>query len=368
PIKINPEEDLALLPFTGGTTGKPKATMLTHYNITTNVIQALHWFLKPLEAGAKGKSAFLICVPIFHQYGHWVLHAAISWGLRAILMDARDIARIADIIKDTRPFGVFGVPTHYMELLGYELKRSQTLFFSGAAPLAPDISRKFKEKVGVPMAEGYGMTETSPCTHVDLSGVSKITGFMSAKGKEGSVGVPIPDTEVKLVDPDTGDEVDTGDPGEIWIRGPQVMKGYYPEPGKGLEPDGWLRTGDIAKMDDDGYFWIVDRMKDMVNVSGMKVYSQVIEEILYEHPAVRMAGVIGIPDPERPGSERVKAIIVPKDTQEVSEAEIIAFCKEKLPPYAVPREIDFRVDIPLTRILKMDKKRLREEELNKHHS
>lgn len=364
--EINPEEDLALMPFTGGTTGKPKATMLSHYNITTNVIQTFHWFMKPLEVALKGKTSFLVCVPIFHTYGHWVVHAAISWGLKLLLVDARDIDQIAMILKKERPFAVFGVPTHYMELLQRDLKKSQTMFFSGAAPLPPDLAKKFHKKVGVPMSEGYGMTETSAATHVDLSAISKVTGYMLGKSKEGSIGVPVPDTEIKLVDPGTGEEVPIGEPGEVWINGPQIMQGYFPETGKGLEPDGWLRTGDIAKMDEDGYFWIVDRIKDMVNVSGMKVYSQTVEEILYEHPGVRMAGVIGIPDPKRPGSERVKAIIVPKEGHEISEREIFDFCQERLPPYAVPREVDFRFNIPLTRILKIDKKKLREEELKKH--
>ncbi|MCK4430199.1 MAG: AMP-binding protein, partial [Candidatus Aminicenantes bacterium] len=306
-VEINPKEDLATLPFTGGTTGVPKGTMQTHYNITTNVIQTTHWMLKPLEAGVKGKASMVICVPIFHQYGHWALHSCISWGLRIFLMDPRDIDKIVEIIKTYRPFMIIGVPTHFMLFLTKDLKRMPVFFYSAAAALPAEIADKFEKKIGVPMGEGYGATETTGGTHLNLTALSKITGFM-AQVKRG-IGIPIPDTEVKIVNPETGEELPFGESGEIWIRGPQIMKGYWPTPGKGLTEDGWLAMGDIGKMDEDGYFYIVDRIKDMINVSGMKVYSRVVDDIIYEHPAVSEVGVIGIPDPERPGSERVKAFI-----------------------------------------------------------
>ncbi|MHA1977765.1 MAG: AMP-binding protein [Candidatus Hodarchaeales archaeon] len=361
-VTINPKEDIALIPFTGGTTGVPKGTMLSHYNVTTNVKQSLHWFLSPLERGFKGKSATLVCVPIFHQYGHWAVLSSISWGLRTILVDARDINLIADIIKKYRPFAVYGVPTHFSELLSHDLKKMPIFYFSGAAALPPEVNVKFGKKTGVPMSEGYGMTECSPCTHINLSAISKVTRFMTEV--KYSVGVPIPDTEVKLVNPDTGEETPFGKEGEIWIRGPQVMLGYWPEIGKGLQKDGWLATGDIGVMDEDGYFKIVDRIKDMINVSGMKVYSRVIDDALHTHPAVRMAGVIGLPDPERPGSERVKAFVIIKDEDKETTTvdDILKFCKEILPPYAVPKQIEIRDFLPLTRVMKLDKKRLKAEE------
>ena len=177
-VEINPTEDLALLPFTGGTTGVPKGTMLTHYNITTNVIQSVQWMMKPLAAGFKGKASALICVPIFHQYGHWALHAGISWGLRGFLVDPRDLDRIVEIIKKHRPFMVLGVPTHYMLLLDKDLQRIPIFFYSGAAALPPDVAKEFEKKVGVPMGEGYGMTEATAATHVNLSALSKVTGFI----------------------------------------------------------------------------------------------------------------------------------------------------------------------------------------------
>ena len=180
-----------------------------------------------------------------------------------------------------------------------------------------------------------------------------------------SVGIPCPDTEVKIIDTSTGQEVPFGEEGEIWVNGPQVMKGYWPTPGAGIQEGGWVATGDIGKMDEDGYFYIVDRIKDMINVSGNKVYSRVVDDILHEHPAVAEGGVIGIPDPEKSGSENVKAFIIPRQGVEITEAEIIAFCNEKLPPYAVPKSVEFRKSLPLTPVMKLKKRQLREEEIAK---
>ena len=363
-VEINPIEDLAELPFTGGTTGVPKGTMQTHYNITTNVIQVFHWYLKPLEVGTRGKASVVICVPMFHQYGHWILIATISMGMGMYLVDPRDINRIVDTIKKHRPFMVCAVPTHYMLFVEKDIPAMPIFYFSAAAALPSEIADKFEKKTQVPMSEGYGMTESS-VTHINLSGLSKITGFM-AKVKR-SAGIPVPDTDVKIVDPDTGEEVPFGETGEIIVRGPQLMKGYWPTPGKGLTEDGWIATGDIAKMDEDGYFYIVDRIKDMINVSGMKVYSRVFEDILYEHPAVNEAAIIGIPDPERPGSERVKAFILlsPEYLGKITTDDIIEYCKEKFPPYAVPKFVEFRKTLPLTLAMKIFKRKLKDEEIAK---
>ncbi|MHA1864568.1 MAG: aldehyde ferredoxin oxidoreductase C-terminal domain-containing protein, partial [Candidatus Thorarchaeota archaeon] len=305
-VAINPKEDIALLPFTGGTTGQPKGTMLTHYNITSNVRQTVHWMMDPLKDGIIGKSAAVVCVPIFHAYGHWAVHACISWGIKIHLMDSRDLTKIVETINLHRPFMVFAVPTHYTLFSKMDLVKAQIFYFSGAAALPEDLAVEFEEKSGVPLGEGYGATETSGVAIINISALSKVTGYI-AETKRG-VGIPIPDTEVKIVDPDTGQELPIGERGEIWIRGPQTMRGYYPTPGSGLKDD-WLPMGDIVEIDNDGYFKVVDRIKDMINVSGNKVYSRVIDDILHEHDAVEIAGVIGIPDPERPGSERVKAFI-----------------------------------------------------------
>ena len=364
-VEIDPMEDIALLPFTGGTTGLPKGTMLTHYNITTNVIQLIHWMLDPLKVGIIGKASFLICVPVFHAYGHFGVYAGISWGLKILLMDPRDMIRIADTINKYRPFMVAAVPAHYTRFIDLNIPKAPIFYLSGAAPMPTELAEQFEKKSGIPLGEGYGATETTAAATVNLSPLSKVTGFM-AKPKRG-VGIPLPDTEVKIVDPETGKECPFGESGEIWIRGPQVMKGYWPTPGKGLTEDGWIQMGDIGKMDEDGYFYIVDRIKDMINVSGNKVYSRVIDDILHEHPAIRTAGVIGIPDPERPGSERVKAFVSLKQEYEgkVTEQELIDYLKDKVKPYAVPKYVEFRKDLPLTMVMKLFKRKLREEEIAK---
>ncbi|RDE15894.1 MAG: hypothetical protein C4K49_05460 [Candidatus Thorarchaeota archaeon] len=364
-VEIYPKEDIALLPFTGGTTGLPKGTLLTHYNLTSAVIQSIQWMMDPLKEGIIGKSAGLICVPIFHAYGHWAVHACVSWGMKIFLVDPRDISRIADIINKQRPFVVFAVPAHYTMLSKMDLKKGQIFYYSGAAALPADLAAEFEKKTGVPMGEGYGATESSAIVTINVSALSKVTGFMT-ETKRG-IGIPIPDTEVKIVDPETGKELPLNERGEIWIRGPQVMKGYFPTPGSGLREGGWLPMGDIVEMDSDGYFRIVDRLKDMINVSGNKVYSRVIDDILHTHEAVDVAGVIGVPDSERPGSERVKAFVQlkPEYRGKVSEQDIIEYLKERVKPYAVPKWVEFRDELPLTVAMKLFKKKLREEELTK---
>jgi long-chain acyl-CoA synthetase len=364
-VEIDPKKDIALLPFTGGTTGVPKGTMLTHFNLTSNVVQTVHWMMDPLKVGIVGKGATAICVPIFHSYGHWSIHASISWGLKMFLMDPRDMVKIVEVINEYRPAIVFAVPAHYTIFCDMPLKKGQIFYYSAAAALPPELAEKFEKISGVPMGEGYGATETSAGATVNISAFSKVTGFM--KQVKRGVGVPIPDTEIRVIDPETGEEPPIGEPGELWVRGPQVMLGYWPTPGSGLEEDGWLRMGDMVTMDDDGYFTVVDRIKDMINVGGNKVYSRVIDDILHEHPAVEVAGVIGVPDPERTGSERVKAFIQlePEFRGNVTEEEIIEFLKDKVMPYAVPKFVEFRDELPLTLIMKIHKKMLREEELTK---
>ncbi|MFX1489977.1 MAG: AMP-binding protein, partial [Promethearchaeota archaeon] len=364
-VEIDPMEDLALLPFTGGTTGLPKGTMLTHYNITSNVIQLFHWMMDPIKLGIIGKAATVICVPIFHAYGHFAIHSCISWGIKMFLMDPRDMVRIAETIKNNRPFMVTGVPAHYIRFLKLDIPKAPIFYLSGAAPMPPELAEQFEQKSGVPMGEGYGATETTAVSTVNISPLSKVTGFMITK--KNGVGVPVPDTEIKIVDPETREEIPFGESGEIWVRGPQVMKGYWPTPGKGLTDDGWLPMGDIGRMDDDGYFYIEDRIKDMINVSGNKVYSRIIDDLLHEHPAVSVAGVIGIPDPERPGSERVKAFISLNKEYlgKISEQDIIDYLKDKVKPYAVPKYVEFRDDLPLTLAMKLFKRKLRNEEIEK---
>ena len=367
-VAIDPKEDLAFLCFTGGSTGLPKGVMLTHFNRMANLCQGLPWMLTPLETGIRGKTSILIPVPLFHAYGHWVVEFALYWGLRIILVpDPRDNDLLVKTIQEHRPFLVACVPTQYFRMAQSKVGRMQTMMMSCAAPLPKVIADAVKNEMGNPISESYGLTETGPLTHLNISSFSKITGFM--KEEKLSLGVPVPDTEVKVIDPGTGKEVPFGEPGIIYSRGPQVMKGYWPTPGSGLE-DGWLRTNDIARMDEDGYFYIEDRTKDMINVSGFKVYSTELDEELFNHPDVAIAAVVGIPDPKTPGSERVKIYIKPKPgcEKKLAADEIIRYCREKFPAYAVPKDpsyVEFRDELPLTVTEKLFKNALRQEEIQK---
>jgi long-chain acyl-CoA synthetase len=366
-VEIDPTEDLAILAFTGGSTGVPKGVMITHFQRLANVLQGLPWMMAPFPA-YRGSASSLLAIPIFHAMGHYLMQSSMYWGLKLFLIpDPRDTDMIVQLMNEYRPFLLFMVPTQLLKLAQpeIEIRRMPVLVMSGAAPLPAEVARKLEEKTKMPLSEGYGLTETGPCTHINISAFSKVTRF--AKSTRLGIGLPIPDTDVKLVDPETSKEVPFGEVGEIWIRGPQVMKGYGPNAGSGLEEGGWLRTGDLANMDEDGYFHVVDRIKDMINISGMKVYSIEIDEFLFQHPAIEGAVTIGIPDPERPGSERIKAFIrLRKDFKgKVSEQEIIDYCREKMAAYAVPKFIEFRDDLPLTVTEKIFKRALREEEIKK---
>lgn len=361
-IEIDARHDLCELAFTGGATGVPKGVMLTHFNRYCTVSQGFSWFMKPLLKGLAGKASVLMALPLFHAMGGFILQSAISQGLRVILLaDPRDAQGMVDSIIEHRPFLVPGVPTQFMRLADAGLKRVNSMLFSGAAPLPDDVAQAIKHKTGMAVSEGYGLTETSSFVTINLSSFSRILGFV-AKEIPG-IGLPCPDTEVRLVDPASGLDVPVGEAGELLVRGPQVMIGYWPTVGSGLTEDGWLHTGDIAVMDDAGYFRIVDRIKDMVNISGMKVYTTEVDEVLFKHPAVAMAAAFGVPDPEIPGSERVMAVLQLKPDMRghVTVEEVRAFCRDHLPPYAVPRFVEFRDELPLTVSEKVFKKALRDE-------
>jgi long-chain acyl-CoA synthetase len=366
PIPIDPREDLCELAFTGGATGVPKGVMITHYNRYASILQGCPWMLKPLLRGILGKASVFLALPLFHSYGYWACLSAASLGLRVILMpNPRDTDTLVQHVKEYRPLLIPTVPTQLMRIAQSKVGKMNVIPISGAAPLPRETAEAIKKEIGTPVTEGYGLTETSTVTHLNLSAFSKITGFMP-KEKFG-MGLPIPDTECRLVDPDTGQEVPFGDPGEIVVRGPQIMKGYWPEPGSGLTEGGWLHTGDIAHMDEDGYFHLSDRLKDMVNVSGNKVYTTTVDEILYRHPAVQMAAAIGVPDVSNPGSERVMAVIQLKQdfAGTVTAEEIQDFCRQHLAPYAVPKFVEFREELPMTVTEKLFKKALRDEAIQK---
>jgi long-chain acyl-CoA synthetase len=361
-VTLDPANNLCELAFTGGATGVPKGVMLSHANRYTSIVQTLPWYMKPLLGGIKGKTSVLLSIPMFHVYGIFVQTSAIYLGLRLLILpDARDTDAILESINEHRPFLVPGVPTQFMRLADAGLKRSNSMLFSGSAPLPQEVAQEIRRKTGMSVSEGYGLTESSSVSHINLTAFSRLTGFM-LKEKPG-IGVPLPDIDCRLLDLETGEEVPFGKPGELAIRGPQIMQGYWPTPGSGLTHDGWLHTGDVAIMDESGYFQIVDRIKDMVNISGLKVYTTEVDEVLFKHPAIALAAAFGIPDEDIPGSERVMAVVTLKKEYQgsVDEKELRNFCRQHLPPYAVPKVIEFRDELPLTVTEKLFKNALREQ-------
>ncbi len=357
-------DDICLIQYTGGTTGVPKGVELTHRNITANLTQVRHW-----ADFQSGQDVLCSGFPFFHLAGLMFGMAALATSnTQCLIPDPRNTRHITREIRDHRPSIYANVPTLYQMLMDDpEFKKldfsSAKIFVSGAAPFPVESIRAFESTVGLgKVVEVYGMTETSPIISGNpLKGEKKI----------GSVGVPVSNTFVRIVDVEDGGTVTpVNTPGEIIVRGPQVMKGYHGNPKEtthALRPhdgDIWLHTGDIARMDEDGYLYIVDRSKDMINVGGFKVFSREVEETLHQHPAVDFCAVIGIPDPARPGSDLVKAVIQLTVESKSSDAgilkeDIIVFCRENMAPYKVPKLVEFIDQIPLTPVGKVDKKSLR---------
>jgi long-chain acyl-CoA synthetase len=360
-VPIDPEKDVAVLQYTGGTTGTPKGAMLTHYNIFANVVQAEGWAFRPTR---RGENTFLLVIPFFHIYGFTVgLIGGVWHGVRQVLIPKYDVEALLVAIRDYVPTYFPAVPTIYISLLNHPQAKEYRLdrvrvFNSGSAPLPVEVIEQFERVTGGTLCEGYGLSEASPVTHTTAS---------LARRKPGSIGLPLPDTEVKIVDLETGErEVAVGEDGELCVAGPQVMLGYWNQPAetdialrKDYKGRTWLYTGDVARMDDDGYFYIVQRKKDMIIVSGFNVYPSEVESVLYMHPAVREAAVIGVPDSYR--GESVKACIVLKQGANVSVDELIAHCKRELAEFKVPRFIDIRDSLPKTAVGKILHRALREE-------
>ena len=356
PVEIDPIEDVAVLQYTGGTTGISKGAMLTHRNISVNVLQA-HAFFK--EEHKFGEGRCLTVIPLFHVFGMTsCMNLNILNGATLILLPKFDLEEVLQTIKAEQPTTFPGVPTMYIALLShpnaeaYGIDSIQTCN-SGSAPLPVQTMNAIESKIGAKILEGFGLTEASPVTHCNPPfGIRK----------PGSVGIGVPGTDYKIVDLSTGEqEVPAGELGELIIRGPQIMKGYWnmPEETANTLRDGWLYTGDIAKVDEDGYLYIVDRKKDLIIASGYNVYPRDIEELLYEHPAVQEAVVIGVPDAYR--GETVKAIIVKKAGHDVTEPEIINWTRERIAAYKVPEFIEFREELPKTIVGKILRRALREE-------
>lgn len=354
--RLNPKEDVALFQYTGGTTGPPKAAMLTHRNLVVNAVQFATWlYMRHKE------EVNLSILPFFHIYGMTAaLNSPIYTSSTMILIsDPRDANSITEAIDKYEPTIFCGVPSSYIALMkipdiAQHRIRSIRTCISGASPLPLEIQQKFEQLTGGRLVEGYGLSEASPVTHVNPLDDPK-------KNHPGSIGIPISDTVCKIMDAETGmQELPPSELGELVIKGPQVMKGYWKmhrETELTLR-DGWLYTGDIAVMDNDGYFRIIDRKKDVINVSGFKVWPREVEETLFEHPAIKEAATVASPDAEK--GEIVKAFVVLNDNfkGKISSSEIIAFCRQRLANYKVPRIVEIRESLPKTSVGKVLRREL----------
>ncbi len=317
----DPATTVAVLQYTGGTTGKPKGAMLTHRNLVANVVQDNSWN----TTRKSGEDVIMAAIPFFHIYGLTVaMLMGLADGATVVIQTRPEIRELLKLISKYRPTEFPGVPALYHafiqqpDLARYRI-RSIRYCLSGSAPLPLEVARRFEALTGANLVEGYGLSETSPVTHVNP---------VEGERRAGSIGIPLPDTDQRVVDLETGRRVlGTGEVGELSVRGPQVMLGYYHQPEETalVLEDGWFRTGDIARIDADGYAYIVDRKKDMINVSGMKVYPREVEEVLFQHPSVADAAVIGVPDAEH--GEVVKAFVVRKPGTTVTAAELMAFVR-----------------------------------------
>ena len=356
---INPDRDLALLPYTGGTTGVPKGSMLTHANLVANAVQFRDWF-----GYQPGKEVFVATLPLFHIGGiAGVMSVPLAAGATIVLFRRFHPERALQAIQDYRATRFLGVPTMYIALLNHEQSGSYDLSSlrpsrTSAAPLPRAVKEAFDGLVGHEvLIEGYGLTETSPLTHANP--------VHSAQA--GSIGVPLPDTDARVFDAEDGvTELPVGEIGELVLRGPQVMQGYWNRPAETAEAvrDGWFYTGDLAYMDQWGYFYIVDRKKDVINAAGFKVWPREVEEVLYQHPAVRVAAVLGVPDDYR--GETVKAVIALKEgspfsSEALARQDILDFCQQRLANYKIPRIVDFREDLPVSAAGKVLRRVMRDE-------
>ena len=359
-LDINPREDLAALQYTGGTTGTAKGAMLTHLNLVSNAVAFAAWI--------RGTSAdtFLAALPLFHIYGMTTsMTVPVSLAAKIVLLPHFDPVTALETIQRQKVTVFCGVPTMYSVLLANpELTKfdltSIRVCISGASPLPPQVQKKFMQVTGGFLAEGYGLTEASPVTHCNP--VDKTMRTV----RVGSIGLPLPDTDARIVDVETGTKtIAPEETGELAVKGPQIMRGYWrnPEETALVLRSGWLLTGDIARMDSAGYFYITDRKKDLIKYKDYSVYPRELEDVLYEHPAVKLCAVVGKPTPVV--GEIPKAFIVLKDGAQATEAEIMAFIKEKVAPYKAVREVEFRQQLPISGAGKVLRRALQEEEKNK---
>lgn len=356
PVLVDPLEDIAVIQYTGGTTGVPKGAMLTHHNLVANVIQNYEPVKDILQPGVE---RVLTVIPLFHVYGMTLcMNMGIFQGYCLIILPRFERDKVLQTIKQEKPTYFAGVPTMYMALNSHpEVEKygleDIKLCHSGGASIPLELLHEFEQKTKTNIFEAYGLSESSPGALGQSPAVERI---------QGSVGTPLPGTEVKIVDlANREQEVPIGEAGELAIKGPQIMKGYWnmPEETANALHNGWLYTGDIARVDEVGRVFIVDRKKDLIIASGYNVYPREVEEVLYEHPAVLEAVVIGVPDSYR--GETVKAIVASKEGKKVTADELIAHCKQNLSAYKVPKIIEFRSALPKTSVGKILRRALRDE-------
>ncbi|HEY9162167.1 MAG TPA: AMP-binding protein [Desulfomonilia bacterium] len=353
--KADPSSPCVMV-YTGGTTGNPKGALLSHKNLVRHIIQNQVWY------GFRKGGETLICpYPMFHMAGCFITMTSIALGCTYVMVpNPRDMEFMVSAIRRYNPSAILAVPTIYLEMMKLPEFRNANFkgikyFISGSAPFPAENIKEFETLTGGKLIETYGLTETTTCIAAPpFNGVKKV----------GSVGIPFMDTGVKIVDPDTGEPVPMGEPGEITVSGPQVFSGYHnqPEETANVLKDGWFRTGDVGIMDDQGYLSIVDRIKDMVNVSGFKVFTRVVDEVLVEHPDIAMAATVGLPDEKRPGSEIVASAVVLKPGVKGSDqlkTDILSYLQKRLAPYKIPKKIEFFDQLPLSNVGKVLKKDLR---------
>lgn len=351
-------DEVALLQYTGGTTGTPKGVMLTHRNLVVNAHQCRAWIYQVNE----GEEIILGAVPLFHVYGMTaVMNLAVYMGACMVLLPKFEVDQVLKTIHKEQPTLFPGAPAMYVALINHPEVTQYNLSsikacISGSAPLPLEIKKRFEELTGGKLVEGYGLSEASPVTHANL---------IWGENVAGSIGLPWPDTDAAIISLETGEQLPPAEIGELAVKGPQVMKGYWNNEQETEEVlrDGWLLTGDLAYMDERGYFYIVDRKKDMIIAGGFNIYPREVEEVLYEHPAVQECAVIGIKDDYR--GETVKAFVVLKQGQSVKEEELDQHCRQKLAAYKVPRVYEFRRELPKSMVGKVLRRILAEEEEKK---
>ncbi|HEX9057726.1 MAG TPA: AMP-binding protein, partial [Ktedonobacterales bacterium] len=337
------QDDLALIQYTSGTTEAPKGVMLTHANLMVNTSQVRHW----MPEARRGKEVTLCALPLSHSYGLTsCLSISIALAASIVLLPATRPAEILRAIKRERPSMLPGVPSLYVLIANYPKVRSYGVAsirtcLSGSAPLPVEVQEAFEKLTRGRLVEGYGLTEASPVTHCNpLSGERRV----------GSIGVPLPSTNAKVVSIETGAEVPAGEVGELLIQGPQVMRGYWnaPEDTALALNGGWLRTGDLARMDEDGFFSIVERKKDLILAGPYNVYPREVEEVLYESPKVLEAAVVNAPDglAGDGAAPAIKAYVVLRRGERATPDELLALCRERLESYKVPHSIEFRTELP----------------------